>query len=243
MELHWSVDYRSHQDSFDYGKYFVKALSGALKIEYPRSYHWCKKKYRILPNYWNGFSTHKENYQGAGSVEIEKRWNGHLWEIKGVQMNTDSAEKMSFCYDSGGGIEGDYLCIMENLHQDGYRRLELRGRVQDGTIKAETDKGLPVIEKQIVLEPVYTNWCLLDCLPKQPFTLLENLDCCYPGMKLQELEEWTFEGEQLKGYVLSGYGTPFTYYWVNRYGCVVIASQTLMTYILSEAKFIGEENV
>ena len=50
MELHWSVDFRSHQDSFDYEKFFVQTLSRGLKIKYPDSYQWCKKKYRILPS-------------------------------------------------------------------------------------------------------------------------------------------------------------------------------------------------
>lgn len=242
MELHWSVDFRSHQDSFDYEKFFVQTLSRGLKIKYPDSYQWCKKKYRILPNYWNGFSTHKENYRGAGSVEIEKRWNGSNWEINGVQTNTDSAEKISFCYVRGHGIEGDYQCVMENLHQDGYRKLELKGRIYDGMIKAYTIKGLPVIKGEVFSEPVYTNWCLLDYLPDQSFVLLENLDSCYSGVRLQKLEEWTFEKEQLMGYVLSGHGVPFTYYWVNKCGHVVIAAQTLMTYVLGEAEFSEEGN-
>lgn len=241
MKLHWSVDYRSHQESFNYEKYFTEALSSVVKAEYPDSYEWCKKKYQILPNYWDGFSTHKENYQGAGSVEIEKKWNGHCWEIKGTQTNTDSAERMSFFYNSNCGIEGSYRCLMENLHQDGYRELEISGEIKNGMIKAKTSKGLPVIKEQMISEPVYANWCLLDRLPEHTFTLIENLDSCYPGMKLQELEEWIFEGEVLKGYVLSGYATPFTYYWVNRKGHVVVAAQTLMTYVLSEIEYMEKD--
>lgn len=237
--LHWSVDYSSHQNLFEYEKYFTKALEKSLKIEYPHSYTWCKKKYQILPNYWNGFSTHHENYEGAGNIELEKRQFGSLWEVKGIQNNTDSAERTHFHYFAGKGIEGSYQCAVENLNQDGYQSLELEGRIESGRIELHTRRGLSVIEEQAQTLPVYTNWCLLDRLPEQPFSLLENLDSLYREVKQQYLEEWVYKGEILIGYVVSGYGSPFSYYWVNGQGHVVIAAQTLMTYVLSEAEFKG----
>jgi|GEM_PF-4436525 len=243
--LHWSVDYRSHQNLFDYEKYFTKALAKSLKIEYPQSYNWCRKKYRILPNYWNGFSTHHENYEGAGNIEFEKGHIGSLWEVKGIQNNTDSAERIHFHYFTGAGtgIAGNYRCTVENLNQDGYRSLELAGRVECGRIELHTGKGLSVIKEQTQTMPVYTNWCLLDRLPEQPFSLLENLDSLYREVKQQYLETWDYNGERLNGYVVSGYGSPFSYYWVNTQGHVVVAVQTLMTYVLCEAEFQGGNQV
>lgn len=239
--LHWSVDYRSHQNLFEYEKYFTKALENSLKIEYPSSYSWCRKEYRILPNYWNGFSTHQKDYEGAGNIELEKRRLGSLWEVKGIQNNTDSAERTHFHYFVGKGIDGRYQCTVENLNQDGCRSLELEGKIECGRIELHTGKGLTVIGEQTQTMPVYTNWCLLDRLPEQPFSLLENLDSLYREVKRQYLEEWVYNGKRLKGYVVSGYGSPFSYYWINRQGHVVIAVQTLMTYVLNEAEFKGGE--
>lgn len=243
MELHWSVDYRSHHKSFDFEKCFSKAIHNSLTIEYPQSYDWCRKKYRILPNYWDGFSTHKENYEDAGSVEVERVRTGHLWEIKGVQENTDSAEITRFHYHTAHGVEGNYACTVENLHQDGYRKLELEGHIGGGNIEVHTGKGLSVIKEKTKDVPVYTNWCLLDRLPEQPFSLMDHLESFYRDISLQYMEDWVYEGQCLRGYVLSGYGSPFSYYWINQQGHVVAAAQTLMTYVLCGAEFERRERI
>lgn len=237
MELHWSVDYRSHHKSFDFETCFSKAVHNALSIEYPQSYDWCRKKYRILPNYWDGFSTHKDHYEDAGSVEVERIRKGHIWEVNGVQENTDSAERVGFHYFTDHGAVGSCACTIENLHRDGYRRLELQGSIGDKTIEVHTSKGLSVMKEQTENVPVYTNWCLLDRLPETPFHEFENLENLYKDMSLKYLESWVCEGHCLRGYVLSGYGTPFSYYWINSQGHVVIAAQTLMTYVLCGAEF------
>lgn len=241
MELHWSVDYRSHQKHFDYEKCFTEAFRQGARNEYPQMYRRCRKKYRIIPNYWDGFSTHKEGYEGAGTVKMEEVWDGCRWEVTGVQDNTDSAERICFHYFRGNGLEGRYTSVIENLHKDGYRMLELEGSVIDGSLRVGTRKGLPVVSKRWLSAPVYTNWCLLSRVPAENFVLLENLESCYPDMKRKELEVWEFAGIRLKGYVLSGYGMPFSYYWVNSQGHVMIASQTLMTYVMCGAEFEGGE--
>lgn len=241
MELHWSVDYRSHQKHFDYERYFTEAFKQAAGVEYPQRYRKCRKKYRIIPNYWDGFSTHKEGYEGAGIVEIEEVWDGCRWEVTGVQDNTDSAERIRFHYFRKNGLEGRYTSVIENLHKDEYRILELEGSVKDGSLRVDTRKGIPVVRKQILSAPVFTNWCLLSRIPTENFVFLENLESCYCDIKRKELEVWEFSGIHLKGYVLSGYGMPFSYYWINSQGHVMIASQTLMTYVLCEAEFEGGE--
>lgn len=241
MELHWSVDYRSHQEHFDYERCFSEAFRQAAGVRYPQKYSRCRKKYRILPNYWDGFSTHKEGYEGAGTVELEEVWDGRRWEVTGIQDNTDSAERIRFHYFRGNGLESRFTSVIENLHRDEYRMLELEGSVTDGSLRVDTPKGLPVVRERWLSDPVYTNWCLLGRIPEENFVLLENLESCYPDMRRKELGAWEFAGICLKGYVLSGYGTPFSYYWVNGQGHVMIASQTLMTYVLYEAEFEGGE--
>lgn len=241
MELHWSVDYRSHQKHFDYKKHFTEAFKQAAGAGYPQMYRRCKKKYRILPNYWDGFSTHKEGYEGSGMVEMEEVWDGRRWEVTGVQDNTDSAERIRFHYFRGNGLEGRFTSVTENLHKDEYRMLELEGSVKDGVLRVDTRKGLPVVKERLLSAPVYTNWCLLSRMPAEDFVFLENLESCYPDIIRKELEVWEYAGTCLKGYVLSGYGMPFSCYWVNHQGHVMIASQTLMTYVLCEAEFEGGE--
>lgn len=245
MGFHWTMDFTSHQGQYDFGKALKECLDKAESVKFQDRWKTCTKTYCILPNYWGGFSTHKEAYQNAGKAELLIKRDGDLQRINGICDQTDSCEKYIFSYtqDRKKGLCGEFCSKVENTHGDLYKEFSIMGKRDQEELSIRSGRG-SILLRQPVSEPVYSNWCFLDRLPEvaqnSSFALLENLESYYPKQILRPLEKWVWKKMELKGYALCGSGQPISYYWINSDGHVIIAVQTLMTYVLTEARFEGD---
>lgn len=237
MKIHWSFDYSRYQGNFSFEDILCECLRESAGIEYPQSYCSSRKEFLILPNYWGGYSTHKENYQMEGKVILNRHWKNNEWKVEGCYQNTDSCEKYTFCYGWDNGLKGSFINKIENSHRDLNQELEIHGLIDENKLTIHTKEGTPLVESKPLIRPLHSSWCLLEQLPTQPFDCLGNLENHYEDMKLHFLEEYELEGHKLRGYAMYGNAQPLVYYWINTKGHVVVAAHSMMTYVLKSAEF------
>lgn len=174
-------------------------------------------------------------------LTISREARGSGWLINGLMHNTDTSEQYKFFAEEkqGLGIRGKFGVDVKNLHDDLYRGIELRGRVEGGMLSICTACGRNIVSPETVIGPVYSDWSLMFSLPEGKFDLLEHLESFYPGQRIQFMELYDFGGKLLYGYAMFGYGQPMSYWWCDENRQVVLVSQTLLTYALCEVEYGG----
>ena len=225
----------------------------------------CRQVYEVLPNFWRGHKGLAGQTEGGydlrvGSVALERtREENGGWRYKVRFVNTTSGEDLQLSFSCAGdkrrALTGEWQVQTENSAGDLYRRFLCKGRLERRD-SGRSDIRLNINGLEIVAgsvddsTPLTCNWSLFDVIPSldgnsgnTEIALLEDLEKLRSRNRVGYLENWTLElgqrREELAGYFLCGEGVVPSYWWVDRFGNVVIVSSTLQTFILKESRISG----
>ena len=251
---HWSFDYNYGSQNPQFVQELISTLRGynpEVSDRQTQIGKTIKHIYNILPNYWRGYSRGDTDEQlSIGTATIERNIaNDNLWHYSVQYENTTSGEnlRMQFrCSDTPFRFLTDSWRVdSRNSGKDEYSRLTCAGHLtSDGEMKLQINNteivagtvGLPV--------ELTCNWALFDVIPALAqtiqasddgidLTLLEDLEQLRPKSRLGFLESIQTP-IPLDGYYLYGTGLLPSYWWLDGYGNIVIASSTFETLVLRE---------
>ena len=225
----------------------------------------CRQVYEVLPNFWRGHKgatgqTEEGGYDlrtGRAVVERKREEQGG-WRYMVRSVNTTSGEALQLSFSCAGdkrrALTGEWQVQTENSAGDLYQRFRCSGRLEgrkDGRVDIRLKmNGLEITAGSVDdSTPLTCNWSLFDVIPSlvdkgnTEIALLEDLEKLRPRNRVGYLENWTLElgqrREELAGYFLRGEGVLPSYWWVDRFGNVVIVSSTLQTFVLKESRILG----
>ena len=227
-----------------------------------------RQVYEALPNFWRGHKgetgqTEDGGYDlRIGNIVLERthqEQGGWRYMIRFV--NTTSGEDLQLNFSCAGderrSLTGEWQVQTENSAGDLYRRFLCKGRLErrdNGRSDIRLNiNGLEVVAGTVDGSiPLTCNWSLFDVIPSldgnpsnTEIALLEDLEKLRPHNQVGYLENWTLElgqrREELAGYFLRGEGVVPSYWWVDRFGNVVVVSSTLQTFVLKESRILGGE--
>ncbi len=232
--LHWSVDHRGHHSVLNYEQRLRHYVSQwQTLIDDTDGFKGERLTFSVLPNYWNGYSSHASKERHFGTVTIARRRAGIQCEVK-VEYHSQDAWEITTChYTAAEGIEG---CFSGNAycgHPKGAFAWAWSGSVQGGHIALEGPRGMRLAREDTPYG-VYSNWCLMHRLPQGVFCLLDGLEQVAPQCEMLPLDTWEMEGTRLMGYVLAGRGMPMSFWWADERRRPMIVSHTLQTFVLTK---------
>lgn len=253
---HWSFDY-------NYGAQnpqFAQELIGTLREYYAgttacdtRTEQTLTHVYNILPNYWRGYGGGTNEELSIGTASIERNKDNDFWNYSVHYENTTSGEnlRMQFrCSDKHyRSLTDSWRIDARNSGDDTYSEL-----MCEGYLVEDSEVRLRINETEILAGTVDTsikltcNWALFDAIPALAQTiresddgidlvLLEDLEQFRPKSRLGFLESIQTPFP-LDGYYLYGAGLLPSYWWLDTYGNIAIASTFFETLVLKEK--IGE---
>ena len=250
---HWSFDY-------NYGAQtpqFTQELTGTLRGCYidiaahdTRTAQTITHIYTILPNYWRGYAGGDAKQPlSIGTVSVERTKQDGLWNYAVRYENTTSGEKLQMrfccCDERYRPLTGSWRVDAKNSGDDAYSELRC-----DGYLAADSEVRLRINGTDIVAGTVDAsvkltcNWALFDVIPALAqairasdngveFALLEDLEQLRRKSRLGFLE--TIQTPlPLEGYYLYGIGLLPSYWWLDVYGNIAIASTFFETLVLKE---------
>ena len=251
--LHWSFDY-------NYGAqnpHFTEELIETLRRHAPEAIADGTQQvqrithvYNVLPNYWRGY--HRSNTDGQlsiGSAIIERHKDADLWHYSVQYENTTSGEnlRMQFCCrdEPDRPLTDSWRVDARNNGVDKYSRLICEGHLTSGgEVKLhinDAEIGAGTVDGSAKLT---CNWALFDVIP----ALVRTIQASEDGMDIALLEDLEqlrlkcrlgfLESIQtpipLDGYYVYGAGLLPSYWWLDGYGDVAIASTFFETLVLKE---------
>lgn len=251
---HWSFDYNYGAQNPQFAQELVSTLrgydpgSGARQGQIEQA---TKHVYNILPNYWRGYNRGDIDGQLCiGTASIERSiGNDNLWYYIVQYENTTSGEnlRMQFqCSDAPSrSLRDSWRVDTQNSGKDEYSQLTYVGHLtSDGAVKLHIN-DIEIVAGTVGSSVELTcNWALFDAIPMLAQTiqasdsgvelvLLEDLEQLRPKNRLGFLESIQTP-IPLDGYYLYGDGLLPSYWWLDGYGNVVIASSTFETLVLRE---------
>ena len=252
--LHWSFDYNYGAQNPQFAQELISTLRGYEPEVGARQTgvgQTVRHVYNILPNYWRGYSRDGPAEQlriGTAIIERSKA-NNNLWHYAVEYENTTSGEnlRMAFCCNDEPyrPLKGSWRVDVQNRGRDAYSRSTCDGHLNvDREVKlringTEVDAG--TVDPGVKLT---CNWALFDVIP----ALVQTIQTSESGMEiavLEDLEQLRPKSRlgflasiptplRLDGYYLYGTGLLPSYWWLDAYGNVAIASSTFETLVLRE---------
>ena len=250
---HWSFDY-------NYGAQnpqFAQELTGTLRAYYAeiaaratQTAQTLTHVYNILPNYWRGYAGGGAKQElSIGTAIIERNKDNDLWNYSVQYENTTSGEhlRMQFrCSDKHyRSLTDSWRIDARNGGDDTYSELTCEGYlVEDSEVRLRIN-GTEILAGTVGASVKLTcNWALFDVIPALAQTiqasdngvglaLLEDLEQLRPKSRLGFLESIQVPFP-LDGYYLYGAGLLPSYWWLDAYGNIAIASTFFETLVLKE---------
>ena len=252
--LHWSFDYNYGAQNPQFVQELISTLrgytpeAGARQTDAGQT---VRHVYNILPNYWRGYSRDDtEGQLSIGTAIIERsKVNNNLWHYSVEYENTTSGEnlRMQFrCNDEPyRPLTDSWRVNARNRGRDAYSRATCDGRL---TVNKEVKlriNGTEISAGTVAAEVKLTcDWALFDVIPALVQTIQTSDDSVEIAV-LEDLEQLRLKSRigflesieipiPLNGYYLYGIGLLPSYWWLDAYGNVVIASSTFETLVLKE---------
>ena len=251
--LHWSFDY-------NYGAQnpqFAQELLGTLRGYNPevgahdaQTAQIITHVYNVLPNYWRGYHSRGADTGtlGIGTAIIERSKNDNLWHYSVAYENTTSGEslQMRFCCsdEAHRPLRGNWSVDARNCAEDEYSQLTCTGYLtSDSEVRLHINGNPEIAAGTVDASAELTcNWALFDVIP----TLARTIQASDDGINIAVLEDLEqlrgksklgfLESIQsplpLDGYYLYGVGLLPSYWWLDAYGNIAIASTFFETLVL-----------
>ena len=254
--LHWSFDYNYGAQKPQFAQELIRTLrgydpeAGACQTDVGQT---VRHVYNILPNYWRGYSSDNAAKQlSIGTAIIERRKaNNDLWDYSVEYENTTSGENLRLqfrCNDEPyRPLTDSWRIDARNRGRDAYS-----GSTYDGYLTLDREVKLRINGTEISSGTVETggkltcDWALFDVIPALVQTIQTSDDSVEIGV-LEDLEQLRLKSRldflesieipiPLDGYYLYGIGLLPSYWWLDAYGNVAIASSTFETLVLKERR-------
>lgn len=252
--LHWSFDYNYGAQNPQFAQELIRTLreydteTDARDTQKGQA---ATHVYDILPNYWRGYSRDgvKEKLS-IGTVTIERNKDGDsLWNYFVQYENTTSGENLEIkfrCDDENyRPLKGNWSVDARNSGEDKYTRLACEGYLASDSEVRLRINGTEIIAGTVAsFDKLTCNWALFDVIPRFAQTikassdgididLLEDLEQLRPKSRLGFLASIQTP-IPLEGYYLYGVGLLPSYWWLDTYGNIAIASTFFETLVLRE---------
>ncbi|RKU38861.1 hypothetical protein C6496_04995 [Candidatus Poribacteria bacterium] len=252
--LHWSFDYNYGAQNPQFAQELISTLRGydpEVDARQTGVGQPVRHVYNILPNYWRGYSGGDTGQQlSIGTAIIERsKANNNLWHYSVEYENTASGEnlRMQFrCNDKPyRPLTDSWQVDAHNSGHDAYTRSICDGHL---TVNREvkfhingTEVSAGTVDAGVELT---CDWALFDVIPALVQTIQTSDDSVEIAV-LEDLEQLRLKSRigflesieipiPLNGYYLYGIGLLPSYWWLDAYGNVAIASSTFETLVLKE---------
>ena len=252
--MHWSFDYNYGTQNPQFAQELIRALRGydpETDTRGTQKAQTVTHVYDILPNYWRGYSSGgaKEKLS-IGAATIKRSKDGdNLWNYSIQYENTTSGENLEIKFRCGDEdyrpLKGNWSVDARNSGDDKYTRLACEGYLAlDSEVRLRIS-GTEITAGTVDVPTKLTcNWALFDVIPRLSqtikassdgvdFTLLEDLEQLRPKSRLGFLASIQTP-LPLDGYYLYGTGLLPSYWWLDAYGNIAIASTFFETLVLRE---------
>ena len=251
---HWSFDYNYGSQNPQFTQELISTLRGYdPEVGARQTYvgETTKHVYNILPNYWRGYSRDDTAGQlsiGTATVERSKD-DDNLWHYSVQYENTTSGEnlRMQFrCSDASyRPLIDSWRVNARNSADDEYSQLTCAGHLTlDGEVRLRINATEIVAGTVDAPAKLTCNWALFDVIPVLAQTIQGSDDGVDIAL-LEDLEQLRLKSRlgflesiqtpiPLDGYYLYGAGLLPSYWWVDAYGNVAIASSMFETLVLRE---------
>ncbi len=252
--LHWSFDYNYGAQNPQFAQELISTLRGYAPEVGARQTgvgQAVRHIYNILPNYWRGYRGGNAAEQlSIGTAIIERsKANNNLWYYSVEYDNTTSGENLRLqfrCKDEPyRQLTDSWRVDARNRGRDAYSR-----STYDGHLTSDRDVKLHINGIEISSGTVETDdrltcdWALFDVIPALVQTI-QTLDDSVEIAVLEDLAQLRLRSRldflesieipiPLDGYYLYGIGLLPSYWWLDAYGNVAIASKTFETLVLKE---------
>lgn len=252
--LHWSFDYNYGAQNPQFGRELISTLRGYEPEVGARQTgvgQTVRHVYNILPNYWRGYRQGNAAEQlSIGTAIIERsNANNNLWYYSVEYENTTSGENLRLqfrCKDEPyRRLTDSWRVAAQNRGSDAYSR-----STYDGHLTSDREVKLRINGTEISSGTVETDvkltcdWALFDVIPALVQTI-QTLDDSVEIAVLEDLAQLRLKSRlnflesieipiPLDGYYLYGIGLLPSYWWLDAYGNVAIASRTFETLVLKE---------
>ena len=250
---HWSFDYNYGSQNPQFAQELIQTLRGyapAVDAYQTQVGGTTKHVYNILPNYWRGYSRgDTEGPLSIGTAIVERSKDNDSWHYSVQYENTTSGEnlRMQFrCSDvPRRPLMESWQVDVRNSGNDAYSQLTCAGHLTlDGEVKLRINDTEILAGTVDASAKLTCNWALFDVIPALAQTiqasdagvdiaLLEDLEQLRPKSRLGFLESIQTP-IRLDGYYLYGVGILPSYWWLDAYGNVAIASTFFETLVLRE---------
>jgi hypothetical protein len=229
----------------------------------------CRQVYELLPNFWRGHKGAAGQTDGGydlrvGNLVLERtRAENSEWHYAVRYVNDTSGEDLQVNFscadDEYRTLIGEWQVKVQNSAGDLYSQFHCCGRLdeqEDGRSDIRlTVNGLEITTGSVDTSvPLTCNWSLFDVITSlqhdfdnqstyAEIALLEDLEKLRPCNRVGYLEKCVIDlgqqQEELTGYFLRGVGVVPSYWWVDRFGNVVIVSNTMQTLVVKESHISG----
>ena len=252
-EHHWSFDYNYGAQNPQFTQELIETLNGCytgIEARDTRAGQAITHTYNILPNYWRGYAGGgAEEFLSIGTVSVERSKQDGLWSYVVQYEHTTSGEhlRMRFrcCDENYRPLTERWRVDARNSGDDKYSELTCKGSLAgDSEVRLHIN-GTEMVVGTVEASPKLTcNWALFDVIPALSqtirasgngveLTLLEDLEQLRPNSRLGFLESVQVPFP-LEGYYLYGAGLLPSYWWLDVYGNIAIASTFFETLVLKE---------
>ncbi|MCG9127934.1 hypothetical protein JT359_10085 [Candidatus Poribacteria bacterium] len=254
--IHWSFDYNTGTNKPDYQNELFEIIKN-YQIHLPlvemdtHATKYTKHVYKILPNYWRGYSGNSKSTTklSIGTVSIERMKNKDYWDYEVNYTNDTSGEDIHLKFSCENTkyrpLLNTWQGSVRNSCQDAYSHIEFGGKILDeNEVRIcinDIDISLIIPDKTV---PITCNWTLFDVIPllsNQIVTNEENVEI----VLLEDLEQIRANNKigylnsiqspiSLDGFFLHGIGLLPSYWWIDKMKTTVIVSNFFESYILKE---------
>lgn len=256
--LHWSFNYNHGTQNPEFAHELLESLeSYRIDIKTKNNdggVNFKKHVYQILPNFWRGYRGRNDQNDSLriGTATIQRQKDTDSWNYCVRYENDTNGEDIQFrfnckdeCYRS---LQNNWSVNAQNNSSDVYSQLMIDGYfTTDREIKLNIQGMVVPLALPDHSSPITCNWALYDVIPalsvklkskgdSVKIVLLEDLEQLRLNSKIGFLD--TIQSPiHLDGYYITGTGLLPSYWWVDKYGNIVIVSSVFETLVLIE---VGE---
>jgi hypothetical protein len=258
MILHWSCYYLERGN----GKSASKILS-EIERYYVNPSLTFDDRTRAYRKTYNVLSYTNASNIGEMSVECSIEETARNYSVH--YHNTYSGEKLDLLFNCNNdkylSLNSDWQ--IKTLNDSGglYKGLNSTGRIKrekscttiNMLVNNQIEFPIGSIPDNI---PLTCNWTLFDTIPLMDakgdfkcvdsFAVLEDLEKLKDGKQIKFIEDWNIPSIEkdfkVKVYMLSGKGDIPSYFWVDKYHNVILASNLLSIFVLKEFSYKGVDN-
>ena len=251
--LHWSFDYNYGAQNPQFAQELIGTLRGynpEAGAHSTQTAQTVTHVYNVLPNYWRGYNREgNAETLSIGTAVIERSKRGNLWYYSVEYENTTSGEnlRMQFCCsdENHRPLRGNWSVDARNSADDEYSQWACAGYfTSDSEVRLRVNSAEIVAGTVDASVELTCNWALFDVVPMLARTIrasgdgidiavLEDLEQLRGKSKLGFLESIQTP-TPLDGYYLYGVGLLPSYWWLDAYGNIAIASTFFETLVLKE---------